>query len=329
MDVPTLDELMIHWQWALDAGGRALAAAASELPDGALERHRGALADERARTAALLDGVAREEHAHVHAWLAPSSVTPRLLGLPDGTEACIFDVDGVLADSGVLHARAWAQVLDDILLRRATEAGWQFVPFDPVGDYRTYIDGRPRLDGVHGFLASRGITLPTGKPADVPGAETIYGVAASKGLALDHTIHRTGVVALPTAQTYLLAAGFAHVHRAVVSTSATTAHVLEHADLAPLVEVQIDGAFAAAAGLRARPAPDMLLAACERLGVLPERAVSLTRSAAGIAAAEAAGMRAIGIAHGRQAERLAHFGATRIVPSLAALLDPQLRASAY
>lgn len=319
----TLDELTTHWQWALDAGSRALAAAADELPPGALERHRGVLAHERADTSALLDGFAREHHAHAHPWLSSLPVTPRLLGLPPDVEACVCDVDGVLADSGVLHAEAWARALDDLLLRRAQEAGRRFVPFDRVDDYRTYIDGRPRLDGVRVFLASRGMTLSPGAQGDPPGAETVYGVAAEKAAALEHAIHRTGVSALPGARTFLVGAGFAHLGRAVVSTSVTTEQVLQHAELSTLVEVVV----AARRGLRPRPAPDMLLAACERLGVEPERAVSLTRSASGIRAAEAAGMRAIGVAHGAQAERLARLGAARIVPTLAALVDPQLRAS--
>lgn len=316
----TLDELTIHWQWALDAGTRALAAAESELPPGALERHRGVLAHERADTTALLDRVAAEHHAHVHPWLSSLPVTPRLLGLPADAAACVFDVDGVLADSGVLHAAAWAEALDALLLRRIGP----FVPFDPTADYEAYIDGRPRLDGVQAFLASRGITLPPGDPGDPPGAETAHGVAAAKGVALEHAIRHAGVSALPGARTYLLAAGFAHLGRAVVSTSATTERVLRHAELAGLVDVLI----AARGGLRLRPAPDMLLAACARLGVAPEQVVSLTRSEAGIRAAEAAGMRAIAVAHGKEAGRLAHLGAELLVPTLAALLDPQLRALA-
>jgi beta-phosphoglucomutase-like phosphatase (HAD superfamily) len=325
--VPTLDELTIHWQWALDAGSRALDAASHELPRAALERHRGSLSHERLDTGALLDRVAREHHAHMHPWLSSLPVTPRFLGLPTGTEACIFDVDGVLADSGVLHAHAWAQVLDDLLLHRA--AGDRvFVPFDPVDDYRAYIDGRPRVDGLHSFLASRGIRLPTGAPSDPPSTETVYGIAARKGLALEHVIHRTGVVALPGARAYLVAAGFARLRCGVVSTSATTRHVLQHAELDSLVQVIVDAATIAESGLRPRPAPDMLLTACERLGVEPARAVALTRSAAGLAAAEAAGMTALAVARGAQAERLAHFGAEAVTPRLADLLDPQLRASA-
>ena len=43
-----LDDLTIRWQWALDAGGRALDAASAELPQTALARHRSTLVHERA-----------------------------------------------------------------------------------------------------------------------------------------------------------------------------------------------------------------------------------------------------------------------------------------
>ncbi len=324
--VPTLDALTTHWQWALEAGGRAVAAAEHDLGPHLTATHRTTLSHERARTLELLTAIARTEHAHVLPWLPAGPVTPHALGLPSGVRACVFDVDGVLADSGVLHASAWAQVFDDLLLRRSHESGWQFVPFDPGEDYRAYIDGRPRLEGVHAFLASRGIQVPTGEPSDGPEAETAYGIAARKGVALDHSIHHAGVSGLPGARAYLLGAAFAHLARAVVSTSATTAHVLEHANLASLVDVFVDGRALVSAGLRPRPAPDMLLAACERLGVPPAETVSFTRSASGLAAAHAAGMRAIAVARNDQAERLSHLGAERVVASLAELLDPQLRA---
>ena len=40
------------------------------------------------------------------------------------------------------------------------------------------MDGKPRLDGVHSFLVSRGIELPMGSPADPPQAETVHGAQA-------------------------------------------------------------------------------------------------------------------------------------------------------
>jgi len=166
-----LDALTIRWQWALDAGGRALDAAAAELPRTALARHRDTLAHERTDAAALLARVAATEQARIRPWLAPVPVTPRHLGLPHGTEACLFDLDGVLTDSNALHAEAWAHVLDDVLLRTAQDTDRRFVPFDRVLDYRTHFAGRSRLDGIRSFLGSRGIRLPAGGVTEASVAE--------------------------------------------------------------------------------------------------------------------------------------------------------------
>ena len=89
-----------------------------------------------------------------------------MLGLTTPIRACLFDLDGVLTDSALLHASAWAQVLDEFLLRSTASTGWQFIPFDRDADYRTYIDGRSRLEGIHAFLDSRGIRIPEGRASD-------------------------------------------------------------------------------------------------------------------------------------------------------------------
>jgi beta-phosphoglucomutase-like phosphatase (HAD superfamily) len=54
------------------------------------------------------------------------------------------------------------------------------VAFDLVADYLRYVDGKPRVDGVRDFLASRGITLPTGHWDDSPRVESVYGLANRK-----------------------------------------------------------------------------------------------------------------------------------------------------
>ena len=321
-----LDELTVRWQWALDAGGRALEAAARELGPALRPRHRNALRHDRAEAAGLLARVAAGEQTGLHPWLAQVQVSTHHLGLPPGTAACLFDLDGVLTDSNVLHALAWAHVLDDILMRTEQETGRHFVPFDTAEDYRLHLDGRPRLEGIHSFLASRGLRLPEGRPDDPAEAWTAHGVATHKGEALERLLHHRGVSGLPGARAYLLAAAFAHLRRGVVSASTTTLPMLELAQLATLVETRVDAEAIAAEGLRSRPAPDLLLAACDRLEVAPERTVTFTYSAAGIAAARVAGLTAIGVATGDQAALLEGLGATRVVPSLAELLDARLSA---
>ena len=73
---------------------------------------------------------------------------PGALGLPAHIAACLFDLDGVITRTEVLHARAWAQIFDAFLASRPTSDGQPARPFDPVVDYDRYVDGRSRADGV-------------------------------------------------------------------------------------------------------------------------------------------------------------------------------------
>jgi beta-phosphoglucomutase-like phosphatase (HAD superfamily) len=184
-----------------------------------------------------------------------------MLGLPAHTAACLFDLDGVLTDSAVLHARAWGEVFDEFLLRLAEQTGMHFLPFDRGADYRAFVDGRPRLEGVRVFLDSRGIRLPKERADDL---------ARRKGEALARGLHERGVTALAGARRYLEAAGHAGLARAVVSASASTSPMLELAGLGTLLEEQVDAGDIRTERLRSRPAPDLLLVACRRLGAQAE-----------------------------------------------------------
>ena len=67
-----------------------------------------------------------------------------------------------------------AVLFDGFLEQRAADTGEPFGPFDIGADYRRYVDGKPRYDGVAAFLASRGIVLPSGAPEDAPGTQTVH-----------------------------------------------------------------------------------------------------------------------------------------------------------
>jgi beta-phosphoglucomutase-like phosphatase (HAD superfamily) len=319
-----LEPLAARWQRALDAGDRALRAAAESLPAAYLAPHRRALVEERRQTADLLVRVAHEQGIEPAPWLSPVPIDKRMLGLDSAVEACLFDLDGVLTDSNRLHANAWGTVLDDLLLRLSEQTGWQFIPFDRDRDYRMYIDGRSRLEGIHAFLESRGIRLPEGRSDDPPEAETACGLANRKGLTLRRELERRGVTPLPGVRRYLEAAGRTDLRRAVISASASTLPMLERAGLAQLFEARIDADVIQAEGAHTSPAPDLLLAACRRLDVPPELAVTFTHRPAGVAAGHAADMRVIGVGTGPDEELLRGFGAELVVPSLEALLDRAL-----
>ena len=323
-----LDTTALRWQWALDAASSALDAGFATLPAAELSRRRQALVHERHDIAALLRQSAALVGVETEPWLPPGHVTPEMLGLHSPARACIFDLEGVLTDSGVFHALAWSEALDPLLLSLADETDRRFAPFDPDGDYRLCFDGRPRLDGIRVFLESRGLHLPEGAPSDPPSAATVHGVARRKGELLATRLAHRSVAALTDARRYLLAAGYAHLGRAVVSASMTALPMLEVADLSQLVDVRVDAETIRSEHLRPRPHPDVLLSACTALGVAAEQAVSLTHSGAGVVACREAGIPAIGIARGVQAERLRGFGAEQVVPSLSALLDRGLRVAA-
>jgi len=322
---PELDTIAMHWQLALDAADQALAAGHGPVHISDAEGRRRELAQERAGTAQLLTQLARLTGVQQLPWLSPVPLTSKMLGLPEGVTACLYDLDGVLTDSGVLHAWAWAEVFDELLLRLSETTGWHFIPFDATSDYRNFIDGRPRLEGVHSFLTSRGIQLPEGRYGDPADADTAYGLARRKGEAMARGLHQRGVSAVPGARRYLEASGHAGLRRAVVSASSSTLPMLELAGLASVVDERVDADVIHAENLRSRPAPDLLLEACRRLEARPEEAVTLTHSAAGIAAGHAAGLAVIGIGEGAQGELLQGFGAERVAPSLRALLDPRLQ----
>jgi len=90
-------------------------------------------------------------------------------------DAVLLDLDGVITDTASVHAACWKQMFDDYLQKRAAQMGEAFRAFDIATDYRLYVDGRPRYDGVRNFLTSRGIRLTEGSPDDPPEAETVSG----------------------------------------------------------------------------------------------------------------------------------------------------------
>src|SRR5271166_2689377 len=67
-------------------------------------------------------------------------------------DAILLDLDGVITDTASLHAACWKQMFDEYLQERSARTGKAFHPFDPVVDYRLYVDGKPRFDGVRDFL---------------------------------------------------------------------------------------------------------------------------------------------------------------------------------
>jgi beta-phosphoglucomutase family hydrolase len=246
-----------------------------------------------------------------------------VLGLPDGVRACLFDLDGVLTQTAKVHAAAWKEAFDGYLRERAERTGDDFVPFDAIADYDSFVDGKPRADGTRSFLQSRQIDLPEGDADDPPDAETVQGVGNRKNDILLRRIRADGVQAYDGSVAYVRAARDAGLGRAVVSSSTNCADVLFAAGLADLFEQRIDGVVAEQRQLRGKPAPDTFLAGARALGVQPGEAAVFEDALAGVEAGRAGGFGfVIGVDRVGQAEALREHGADLVVTDLAELMDP-------
>jgi beta-phosphoglucomutase family hydrolase len=249
---------------------------------------------------------------------------PGVLGLPDDTRACLFDLDGVLTKTAVVHAAAWKRMFDEYLKARAERTGDGFVPFDSDADYGEFVDGKPRYDGVRSFLASRGIELPEGEPDDPPSAETVCGLGNRKNELVQHLIQEQGVEAYKGSIRYLEAARKVGLRRAVVSSSSNCREVLIAAGIEDYFEARIDGIVAERDHLKGKPAPDTFLAGAKALGVDRSQAAVFEDALAGVEAGRAGDFGCVvGVDRVGHAEALREHGADIVVSDLAELLEPK------
>jgi HAD superfamily hydrolase (TIGR01509 family) len=230
-------------------------------------------------------------------------------------------LDGVLTETATLHAQAWKAVFDELLERRAEETGEVLQPFDPIHDYDAYVDGRPREEGVRGFLAARRIELPEGSDDDPEGTLSIRALARDKDRRFLHLLETEGVEAYPGSRRYLAAVEEAGLAKAVVSSSANCSEVLEAAGIASHFAVRVDGVFVAEHHLAGKPAPDSYLAGVRLLGVAPAEAAVFEDALAGVEAGRRGGFGfVVGVDRAGQARALAEHGAEIVVRDLADLL---------
>jgi beta-phosphoglucomutase family hydrolase len=245
-----------------------------------------------------------------------------VLGLPDTIRACLFDLDGVLTDTASVHRAAWKAMFDEYLKQRAERTGEPFVAFDAGADYETYVDGKPRDDGVRSFLASRNIELPEGDADDPPTAETVHGLGNAKNDSFQATLHEQGVKVFDGSRRYLEAVSAAGLGIAVVSSSANTRDVLEIAKLDQYVQHRVDGVTMREEHIAGKPAPDSFLRAAELLSVTPDRAAVFEDALAGVEAGHAGHFGiVVGVDRVGHAEALRRNGADIVVDDLSELLN--------
>ncbi|MFN0066044.1 MAG: HAD family hydrolase [Limisphaerales bacterium] len=211
----------------------------------------------------------------------PSAQPGRGTDFIAGTEAIIFDMDGVIVDSEPLHEQAFREIF--AAMGCGETHGMDFAHYYGESDRALWLDfvakHRPPqpLEELLDWKQRHFIAmLRRHEPIFGPVPPLVERLAARWPLAVaSGSLH-------PVIDEVLALRGLRRFFSTVVS-------------------VQDVG--------RGKPAPDVFLLAAERLGMPPSACVVLEDSAAGVTAARAAGMRVIAITNSLPAAQLAHADA--------------------
>lgn len=235
--------------------------------------------------------------------------------------AMLFDLDGVITRTAGVHAAAWKRLFDEFLQARAAESGGSFEPFDVERDYLTFVDGRPRYDGVATFLRSRQIELDRGSPDDPPEALTWCGLGNRKNGYFGQELAAQGVEVFADTVELIDVLRAAGKPLAVVSASENCAAILERAGLLDRFDVRVTGVEAARWGLAGKPSPQTFLKAADLLHVRPQESVVFEDAIAGVEAGKGGGFGlVVGVDRNNHPEPLAASGADVVLSDLTGFL---------
>jgi beta-phosphoglucomutase len=211
--------------------------------------------------------------------------------------AAIFDVDGVLLASP--HERAWREALKGFA--------------DPgrftTAMYETQVAGKPRLSGARAALEALGVQ---------DAAQQAATYAERKQKRLEELIHAGSVAAFPDALRFVQAVGAQGWPMAVASSSKNANQMMRQIHLAA-GRTLLDAFSVNVCGRdlrQGKPDPEIFLLAATELRVAPEHCFVAEDAPAGIEAARAGRMTALGVARLRDAALLSAAGAHLVVTSL-------------
>lgn len=200
--------------------------------------------------------------------------------------AVIFDLDGVITRTALVHGEAWKRMFDEYLRARETNKGEKFQEFTHNADYLPYVDGKPRYKGVSSFLESRGIEIPFGDPSDTDDMETVCGLGNKKNTMFNLVLEEEGVQVYESTVKLIEELKKEGIKIGVASSSKNCKPVLEKAGLLDLFETRVDGVVSAELGLSGKPEADIFTTACDNLGVSYNKSVIVEDAVSGVKAGE-------------------------------------------
>jgi HAD superfamily hydrolase (TIGR01509 family) len=221
------------------------------------------------------------------------------IGAPDvgRLRAGIFDVDGVLLASS--HERAWREAL----------TGFADPATFTTALYQAEVAGKPRLDGARAALEALGV-------ADAD--QRASGYAEAKQARLGELIHAGAVAAFPDALRLVEAIAALGIPMAVASSSKNANQMMRPIRLPSGLSL-LDAFSVNVCGRdlkHGKPDPEIFLLATTELRVAPENCFVAEDATAGVQAAHAGRMTALGVARLGDAAPLRAAGANLVVTSL-------------
>ena len=235
-------------------------------------------------------------------------------------QAVIFDLDGVITKTALVHSTAWKEMFNDYLRYREKKHNEPFREFDHNEDYLPYVDGKPRYKGVASFLESRGIDIPFGDPSDDPEMETVCGLGNKKNTFFNEILERDGVQVFESTVELIRELLQNNIRVGVASSSKNCRAILERAQLDELFETRVDGEVSAEMGLKGKPEPDIFTVACDNLGVDYDSTVIVEDAVSGVQAGFKGnfGM-VLGVAREGNSQELKRNGADIVVEDISEL----------
>lgn len=229
-------------------------------------------------------------------------------------DSVIFDLDGVVTKTAVVHASSWKVMFDDYLHLREERDGEPFKEFTYENDYLTYVDGKPRYKGVESFLQSRGINIEFGDAKDRPDTETVCGLGNKKNLTFTKVLEEKGVEVYQPAVDLIKDLKINGIRIGVASSSKNCQYILQAAKIEDLFETRVDGVVSVELGLKGKPEGDIFVKAAENIDSQPARSIVIEDAVSGVQAGVHGGFGlVIGVARENNEEDLKSNGADIVV----------------
>ncbi|NTU53702.1 MAG: beta-phosphoglucomutase family hydrolase [Chlorobiaceae bacterium] len=230
----------------------------------------------------------------------------------------IFDLDGVITGTARIHSLAWEAMFNSFLKNYAEINNEPFVPFNPAYDYLKYVDGKPRMEGVKSFLASRDIEIPYGELDDIPEQETVCGLGNRKNSLFTEILIKEGPEVFQSSVDFIKALKARGIRIGIASSSRNCLLILQLSKLEELFETRVDGEVSIELKLKGKPNPDIFITAAANLGLEPHECVVVEDAISGVQAGARGNFGLVlGIAREIEGHKLREQGADIVVRDLA------------